>query len=307
MLLIATTCVATITGVAHASDVRLHITLDDDSEVQGELVEKVPNDHVTLKLATGEVRTIPWAKIANMEDASDSTLTIPTPTTLPHPSTSSASSSSVNASLGMGTPAFVHHDPATADHPSWMTPEGPPSAFGNHFYVGLSSGLGTPTGYGGVMAAWDLSSWFELEGGVGLGGKFGTGVGVMGRLELPLLDTWRMGLGLGFSENFLSASDRAANGDYPNAPRTAHWLNLEFIEMDIATGGSGFLRFSGGYAFLLNSGDYTAMCHSSTIGSTYDPNCEGAHTFPATPMSYASDAHIPFVPYVGIEYAVKLI
>lgn len=39
------------------------VHLRDGSIIQGELVEKVPGDHVTLKLATGEVRRIEWAAI----------------------------------------------------------------------------------------------------------------------------------------------------------------------------------------------------------------------------------------------------
>ena len=35
----------------------------DGSVYRGELVERVVNDHVTLKLATGEIKTIPWADI----------------------------------------------------------------------------------------------------------------------------------------------------------------------------------------------------------------------------------------------------
>src|SRR5678815_4389071 len=40
------------------------VTLRDGSIVQGELVEKVPGDHITLKLATGEVRQIAWSDVA---------------------------------------------------------------------------------------------------------------------------------------------------------------------------------------------------------------------------------------------------
>jgi hypothetical protein len=39
-------------------------TLKDGSIFSGELVELVPNDHVTLKLATGEVRRISWSDLA---------------------------------------------------------------------------------------------------------------------------------------------------------------------------------------------------------------------------------------------------
>jgi hypothetical protein len=40
------------------------VTLADGTVMQGELVEKVPGNHITLKLATGEVRTIQWSALA---------------------------------------------------------------------------------------------------------------------------------------------------------------------------------------------------------------------------------------------------
>ena len=40
------------------------VTLRDDSVFVGELVEKVPGNHITIRLATGEVRRIEWAAIA---------------------------------------------------------------------------------------------------------------------------------------------------------------------------------------------------------------------------------------------------
>ena len=49
-------------SAALASTERVH--LNDGSTYEGELVEKVPNDHVTLKLATGEVRRFEWGAIA---------------------------------------------------------------------------------------------------------------------------------------------------------------------------------------------------------------------------------------------------
>lgn len=40
------------------------VTLADGTVMQGELVEKVPGDHITIKLATGEIRTIQWSALA---------------------------------------------------------------------------------------------------------------------------------------------------------------------------------------------------------------------------------------------------
>ena len=46
------------------------VSLRNGGVVRGALVEKVPGDHITLKLATGEIRTIPWQDIAESETPS---------------------------------------------------------------------------------------------------------------------------------------------------------------------------------------------------------------------------------------------
>jgi hypothetical protein len=44
----------------------------DGATYRGELVEKVPGDHVTLKLASGEVKRFAWADVADVATAKDS-------------------------------------------------------------------------------------------------------------------------------------------------------------------------------------------------------------------------------------------
>lgn len=56
--------VASVISLAHVAHAQERITLADGTVMQGELVEKVPNDHITIKLATGEVRTIRWSALA---------------------------------------------------------------------------------------------------------------------------------------------------------------------------------------------------------------------------------------------------
>ncbi len=51
-----------VTVWAHAEPER--VQLADGSVYQGELIEKVPSDHVTIKLATGEVRRFEWRELA---------------------------------------------------------------------------------------------------------------------------------------------------------------------------------------------------------------------------------------------------
>src|SRR5262245_43414910 len=43
------------------------VTLVDGSIIRGELVEMIKGDHVTVRIATGEVRRIEWARVASVD------------------------------------------------------------------------------------------------------------------------------------------------------------------------------------------------------------------------------------------------
>jgi hypothetical protein len=51
---------------ADAGSARRLLSLRDGSLYNGELVEKVPGDHITLKLVTGEIRRFEWREIAEV-------------------------------------------------------------------------------------------------------------------------------------------------------------------------------------------------------------------------------------------------
>jgi hypothetical protein len=51
-----------VAGLAHADAETVHLT--SGAVYSGELVEKIPGDHVTIKLATGEVKRFDWTDIA---------------------------------------------------------------------------------------------------------------------------------------------------------------------------------------------------------------------------------------------------
>jgi len=51
-------------GISATARAQERITLADGTVMQGELVEKVPGHHITIKLVTGEVRTIQWGALA---------------------------------------------------------------------------------------------------------------------------------------------------------------------------------------------------------------------------------------------------
>jgi len=51
-----------------AGPAQRYVVLKDGSIFQGDLVESVPNDHVTIKLATGETRRFAWSDIAEQKE-----------------------------------------------------------------------------------------------------------------------------------------------------------------------------------------------------------------------------------------------
>src|SRR5688572_11205712 len=57
-----------IAALLLAGDADTLIVLRDGSRFRGELVEEIPNDHLTIKLATGEVKRFAWADIASNRD-----------------------------------------------------------------------------------------------------------------------------------------------------------------------------------------------------------------------------------------------
>ncbi|MBX3188036.1 MAG: hypothetical protein KF819_13525 [Labilithrix sp.] len=54
--------IVSVPALARA-DATIEVVLTDGSSMRGELVERIIGDHVTIKLATGEIRVIPWAAI----------------------------------------------------------------------------------------------------------------------------------------------------------------------------------------------------------------------------------------------------
>ncbi|MFI5298377.1 MAG: hypothetical protein ACHREM_09785 [Polyangiales bacterium] len=64
----------------HAQPVTMVVRLRNGASVQGELVENYPGDHVTLRLATGEIRTIVAADIDTTSGSASPAVTITTVT-----------------------------------------------------------------------------------------------------------------------------------------------------------------------------------------------------------------------------------
>jgi hypothetical protein len=55
---------SSVPGIVAAGDADETVYLKDGSIYRGELVEKVPGDHVTVKLATGEIKRFAWQDLA---------------------------------------------------------------------------------------------------------------------------------------------------------------------------------------------------------------------------------------------------
>lgn len=91
--------VPTYTGTAGAEDV---VVLKDGGAIRGLLMEVLPNNRVSVKLADGRTAIIPWVLVHHIEQGSHPATTQPQTSTTPKPDTSSAPLAPITGS------AFVH-------------------------------------------------------------------------------------------------------------------------------------------------------------------------------------------------------
>ncbi len=109
-----------VCAIAHAEE---RVTLADGTVMQGELVEKVPGDHITLKLATGEIRTIRWSALAPQMQTPPPQVTIQQPQQPQGPLThvtidGDAPGISLMRVMGFG---FVQYGSSTGSFASYQT------------------------------------------------------------------------------------------------------------------------------------------------------------------------------------------
>ncbi len=265
---------------------RVHVVLIDGSELQGELVERVPGDHLTLQLATGEIRRLPWASIASSREVGGATETLP-PLVTPE----STPLTPLTSSPPLGAPRA-----GTDVIRGWPRPDRrPPTFSGEHYVLGVGGGVGSPTGYVGALAGYEPAPWCELQLGAGLGGRFGYAVAATGRLQAVAFGAMRFGLGVGLSTNYAPSPSLAG------APKQTQFLNLDFNQ-DYALGRSAFLRLTSGVAFLLNPGGFEGLCpKDATSGLS---SCAFVAPFPADARAAASAAdhgRTVVMPYFGLE------
>lgn len=208
---------------------RVHVVLVDGGELQGELVEKVPGEAIVIQLATGEVRRVPWARIASVRAIAD------------------------------GAPAREPGETRDVIR-GWPRPDRTPPTFrGERLTYGVTAGTGTATGYLGGAVGYSPAPWIELEIGAGLGGAFGPALGATARAGVPILGVIRLGVGVGYSVNWLSPGARAADGEHPGAPSLARFANFELFQ-DYGLGRRTYLRLVTGVSVLTNVHDYGGVC-----------------------------------------------
>jgi len=178
-------------GARADTPIREVVVLHDGSIVQGELVEKIVSDHVTVKLADGRVRTIAWKDVEEARDDSSPAASLPD-------------------AFGDTTPAET--PPAADDRVivnDWPEPDREASAFEpQHLMLGVFGGTASGIAGGrvstvyGVSVERDLTRWlgFELDASDGSAGEFGATLSQRIRFGLPIGNHLRVGLGYGVSE-----------------------------------------------------------------------------------------------------------
>lgn len=172
------------------------VTLTDGSMYQGELVEKVPGDHLTLRLATGEIKRFDWPEIASISgDAIHPTWTgseaaPPPPPPAPQPPT--------------GPPP----GPTALEGPfvNWPEPDrSPPTMMASRFSVGLLGGY-SPLGFGAVEAEYypfdEGALTLGIHAAFGPWGVGGPSTGELLTVDWPLATWCQQGLGVGLTESF---------------------------------------------------------------------------------------------------------
>jgi hypothetical protein len=139
----------------------VHITLNDGSEYSGELVEKVPQDHVTLKLADGKVKRFEWEDIRKPNKAPPQpTQAAPRPSGARAELTADSDSAELQQRIGvttvmtyMATPTGAIGSPQNAD--IWQTLCVAPCT------AEVPTGMPIRVGGSGIVG----SSWFILGPG----------------------------------------------------------------------------------------------------------------------------------------------
>jgi hypothetical protein len=126
--------------------------------------------------------------------------------------------------------------------------------FDRTILAGVSTGIGSPSGFGGVFVEMRFTRTFGLSVGGGAGGGFGPAINV-GTVFTPLGGTsWAVGLEGYFSRQFSYARDLGIPGGRV-MPAGSNWLSLGAVT-EFRPTRTTMLRVGAGYSWLTNTSDF---------------------------------------------------
>jgi hypothetical protein len=173
--------------------------------------------------------------------------------------------------------------------------------FDRTLLVGVSTGIGSPSGFGGVFVEMRFARAFGLSIGGGAGGAFGPAVHV-GTVFTPLGGTsWAIGAEGYFSRQFSYARDVGIPGGRV-MPAGSNWLSLGAVT-EFRPTRTTMLRVGAGYSWLTNTSDFGILSREEInyVAANYT-TFPGKTPLDAARASLASETlgvwyvHIDFAP-----------
>jgi hypothetical protein len=226
---------------AHAQTVIVLVELKDGSSYQGDLVEKVPSDHVTIKLATGEIKRFDWSSIASTREGASAPQAIPAGE-LPVPDGTSL----VPGGVGGGSAG------ALVD---WPEPDRtPPPMMTSRLSFGFVGGV-RPLGYGAIEGQyypWNENTFtVGFRAAYGPWGALGHSVGEMLTVDWPLGRSIQQGLGVGLTQSF-----RAGPGavETAGAPGSMNFFDADCSHFNVFLSRALMLHLGLGFSWATSSG-----------------------------------------------------
>jgi hypothetical protein len=202
------------------------VVLNDGSTYQGKLVEKVPGDHVTIKLATGEVKRFDWSAIASTRDEQP---LLPPPPPLP------ASSAGGQAGAAKGEDLTALGPGLAGSLVDWQEPDRtPPSSMASRLSVGVLAGYQHALGVASLEAEyypWNAGPFdVGFHAAYGPWGALGPTFSGMLALDFTLVDWLRYGFGAGVTESLRSGPTAVTS---PGTPDSWTFLEVDLSHVDV--------------------------------------------------------------------------
>jgi hypothetical protein len=263
-------------AAAQPSVPRQQVTLVDGSQVQGDIVEMVTQDHVTLRDTWGQVRRIAWSDIKSMGPVA------PFGTPLPAPSVPAPP---VVASVTWPEPDRTVPTPSESTRVQLQQVSQQLGSVFSQRELGAGLMVGAGIGFlsSGPLVAdigFEPWHWVDFEVGGGYGAHLGPALreGVRFNWAFPTYGTrlvMRITAGLSMQENFLPSSTASdPTQSYVGAPGVATWLT-PFLGWDFLLWQNLGIRGEFGYGFLLNEGSYHQPCQVDSPCQSSDGPGEG--------------------------------